>query len=322
MIFQDAFDIVTDDIFLELHEFVPGSMVYLKIEGLNPSGSIKIKPAVAMIEEAEKRGELRPGSRVIESSSGNLGIALSMVCAAKDYRLSIVTDANIQPGALRAMTALGTEVVVIDRPDAGGGFLHKRIEYIRAALRDDPDLVWLNQYANLVNPMAHVRATARSLHRNLGSIDALVVGTGTSGTLMGCLEYRRKHGLRHRVVAVDAVGSVTFGGPSQRRFIPGLGASRRPEIYSEADEFDRVLVEEADTVAECRTAARRYGLLVGGSTGSVLAAVRRVGADLPAGSRIAAISPDLGEKYLPTVYSDEWLDSHPELHQRIGAVNV
>lgn len=322
MIFQNAFDVVTDDIFLELRRFVPGSTVYLKIEGLNPAGSIKIKPAVAMIEEAEKRGDLRPGFRVIESSSGNLGIALSTVCAARGYRLTIVTDANTQEASLRAMTALGTDVVVIDRPDAEGGFLHKRIEYIRAAQMKDPDLVWLNQYSNLANPRAHVQTTARSLHEHLGAIDVLVVGAGTSGTLMGCLEYRRQYGLSHRVVAVDAVGSVTFGGLSRRRYIPGLGASRRPEIYSEAHDFERVLIEEADTIAECRRITRRYGLLIGGSTGSVLAATRRIGADLPPGMRIATISPDLGNTYLPTLYSDDWVASHPTLQSKDKAVHV
>ncbi|MCC3761580.1 2,3-diaminopropionate biosynthesis protein SbnA [Glycomyces sp. TRM65418] len=322
MIFQEAFDIVSDDIFLELRHYVPGSTVYLKLEGLNPAGSIKIKPAIAMVEEAEKQGRLRENSRVIESSSGNLGIALSTVCAAKGYRLTIVTDANTQEPALRAMAALGTELVVIDRPDARGGFLHQRIEYITAALRDDPELVWLNQYASPANPRAHTETTARSLHEHLGDIDVLVVGTGTSGTLMGCLEYRRRYGLRHRVVAVDAVGSVTFGGPPRRRYIPGLGASRRPEVYTDAEDFEKLLVEEADTVAECRAVARRYGLLVGGSTGSVLFAVRRIGAELPHGSRIAAISPDLGEKYLSTVYSDEWVASHPTLQTNNGAVHV
>ncbi|QSB06083.1 pyridoxal-phosphate dependent enzyme [Natronoglycomyces albus] len=111
MIFQDASDIVTDDILLELKDFIPHSHVYLKLEGLNPAGSVKIKTATALIASAERTGTLAPGSgRVIESSSGNLGIALSMVCAARDYRLTIVTDANTQKPALQAMSALGTEL--------------------------------------------------------------------------------------------------------------------------------------------------------------------------------------------------------------------
>jgi 2,3-diaminopropionate biosynthesis protein SbnA len=314
LIYQNATEIVHDDVFLALPDFLPGSDVFLKIEGLNPASSIKFKTAINLVEQAEKAGTLVPGmSRVVESSSGNLGIALSIVCAIKGYPLTIVADLNTVESAVLAMEALGADVVIIEEPDANGGFLHKRLAFVDDMLNADPHLVWLNQYKSRANVEAHKDATARSIDRELGPIDYLFVGVGTSGTLMGCLEYRRDNRLSHRVVGVDAEGSITFGGSSKRRYIPGLGTSRLPEIYSDDGSFHKVLVPENESVAQCHHVARAYGLLVGGSTGTVLAGVRRMQDEIPPGSRVVVISPDLGDKYLSTLYSEQWLNDHPTL---------
>ncbi|MFF6872424.1 2,3-diaminopropionate biosynthesis protein SbnA [Streptomyces sp. NPDC003444] len=314
MIYRNATEIVHDDVFLALPDFLPGSDVFLKIEGLNPASSIKFKAAINLVEQAEKKGTLLPGvSRVVESSSGNLGIALSIVCAIKGYPLTVVADLNTVESAVLAMEALGAEVVIIEEPDANGGFLHKRLALVDDMLKADPRLVWLNQYKSRANVEAHKDTTARSIDRELGPIDYLFVGVGTSGTLMGCLEYRRENRLSHRVVGVDAEGSITFGGSSKRRYIPGLGSSRLPEIYSDDGSFHKVLVPEDESVAQCHHVARTYGLLVGGSTGTVLAGVRRMRDEIPLGSRVVVISPDLGDKYLSTLYSERWLNDHPTL---------
>lgn len=307
MIFERASDIVTDDIFLHLPDFVPGSQVYLKLEGLNPAGSVKLKTAVALIESAEEAGTLCPGSRLVESSSGNLGIALSVVCASKGYHLTVVTDPHATRQSIRLMESLGTEVVEVTALDANGGYLQTRINHVNRLLTENPGMAWLNQYANRANVLAHRERTAKALHRGLRQVDVLFVGAGTTGTLMGCVEYFAEHSPRTRIIAVDTNGSVTFGGPSAPRYIPGLGTSRRPEIFVDNGSFEKVLIDEADTVAACRQVATRYGLLAGGSTGTVLAAVLQLGPSLPAGSRIAGISPDLGDKYVDTLYSDSWV---------------
>lgn len=321
MIYQNATEIVNDDVFLTLPDFLPGSDVFLKIEGLNPASSIKFKAAVNLVEQAEKAGTLIPGtSRIVESSSGNLGIALSVVCAIKGYPLTIVSDLNTVESAVLAMEALGADVVIVEEPDANGGFLHQRIALVGDMLNADPHLVWLNQYRSRANVEAHRDTTARSIDRELGAIDYLFVGVGTSGTLMGCLEYRRENRLSHQVVAVDSEGSVTFGGRSERRYIPGLGASRLPEIYSDDGSFHKVVVPENESVAQCHHVAHTYGLLVGGSTGTVLAGVRRMRDEIPPGSRIVVISPDLGDKYLSTLYSEQWLNQHPTLIKERSSV--
>ncbi|MET9323081.1 2,3-diaminopropionate biosynthesis protein SbnA [Streptomyces sp. NPDC003038] len=306
MIYEHAADIILDDVFLHLPGFVDHARVFLKLEGLNPAGSVKLKTALVLIEEAEKSGALGPGSRVIESSSGNLGIALSVVCAARGYPLAVVTDPNATRQSIRVMESLGTEVVEVTQRDANGGYLQTRIDYIHQRLSDQTGLLWLNQYANPANVSAHRDWTARAIHEGLGHVDALFVGAGTTGTLMGCVEYFAHHSPHTRIIAVDSVGSVTFGRAAPR-FIPGLGTSRLPEIYRDTGTFEKVLIEEVDTITMCRLVAARYGLLAGGSTGTVLAAVRQLGPTLPAGARIAAISPDMGDKYVDTVYSDPWV---------------
>lgn len=307
MIYEHAYEMVLDDVFLRLGDAVADGEVYLKIEGLNPAGSIKLKAALSMVEDAERRGVLRPGDTIIESSSGSLGIALAMVSATKDYHFLCVTDPNTLSSCVDMMAALGAEVVEVDRRDASGGYLGTRISYIQQRMVQDPRLVWLNQYANPANWLAHDRCTARAITAELPRVDFLFVGVGTSGTLMGCVNHFRRVSPRTRIVAVDTVGSVSFGTPAGPRFIPGVGASRRPELLRTELVDEMILVPEEDTVRTCRWLARRHGLLAGGSTGSVVSAILRRGPELPAGSCVVGISPDFGDRYTRTIYDDAWV---------------
>lgn len=306
MIYRSAAEIVLDDVFLELPGFVPGRNTYLKLEGLNPAGSIKLKTAAALIRSVRDAGRLDPGFGVIESSSGNLGVALAVVCSTEEIPLTIVTDPNASPMAVSAMEALGANVVVVNERDSNGGFLGTRIRTVQQAVDESGDLVWLNQYANRANAQVHKDVTAAAVAKQFDFVDALFVGAGTTGTLMGCTEFFSEHSPATSVVGVDTEGSVTFGGVAGKRYIPGLGTSRRPELYDDRLDFIRATVPEADTVAMCRLIAERFGLLVGGSTGTVLTALRAHGHSYPENATLVAISPDLGEKYLDSVYSDEW----------------
>lgn len=307
MIVDHVYDVVTDDIYLRLPELVGDTEIYLKIEGLNPAGSVKLKTAVALIADAEERGVLQPGGRVVESSSGNLGIALSMVCAVKGYSFTCITDPKASEQSIATMRAMSAEVVVVTERDANGGYLGTRIAYLKALLEDDPTVYWPNQYANAANPRAHWERTASSILSELTTVDYLVVGAGTTGTLMGCAAYFRQFSPRTVIIAVDTIGSVTFGRPAGPRHVPGLGTSRVPELCR-TDNIDEIIyIAESDAVRACRDVARRYGLLVGGSTGSVVAALQSLAPVLPSGARVVALSPDLGDRYLATVYNDQWV---------------
>lgn len=309
MIADHVYNIVTDDIYLRLPEWIGESEIYLKIEGLNPAGSVKLKTAIALIEDAERMGVLTPGGRVIESSSGNLGIALSMVCSVKGYSFTCITDPNASTRSVATMRALGAQVVVVTDRDAKGGYLGSRIACLKTMLALDPDLTWPNQYANAANPRVHSERTATSILKAIREVDYLFVGAGTTGTLMGCATHFRQFSPDTQIIAVDARGSVTFGYPPGPRYIPGLGTSRVPELCQTGILDKVVLIDEADAVRTCRRVATKYGLLVGGSTGSVLAAVQSLYAEIPPGSRVVAIAPDLGDRYLDTVYNDDWVSA-------------
>jgi cysteine synthase A len=263
-----------------------------------------------MIDGAAANGVDLSRTRLIESTSGNLGIALAAICAARRYSLTCVVDANTNAASADVIRALGADVVTITERDVNGGFLGSRIAYIEARLEVEPDLYWLNQYSNPDNPAAHVQHTAPAVLDAFGQVDELFVGSGTGGTLMGCVEYFRRWSPTTRIVAVDTEGSVTFGHAPGPRHIPGLGTSRRPEILDVQAPDDVVHVAEWETIRECRWLARTAGLLAGGSTGTVLAAVRRQAEEIDPTATVVAISPDLGERYLSTVYDDEWVVAH------------
>ncbi len=300
-------ELILGDVFLSIRGIAPDLIVQLKAEGLNMAGSIKLKPAIHMIEDLELEGVLRPGRGVIESSSGNLGVALSLVCAIKGYRFICVSDPNISPQNQRLIEAYGGQVIIVQKRDENGGFLNSRISLIKRMVAADPALVWVNQYANPANKAAHERWTAPEILRAFPELDVLFVGAGTTGTLMGCAQYIRRAAPQVRVVAVDAEGSVTFGFPPGKRYIPGLGTSRAPEIADPRAVDDIVMVPESETIAMCRWLVRDQGWLVGGSTGTVLAGIRRWSGHIRPGSTVVAISPDFGERYVDMIYNDEWV---------------
>lgn len=304
---EHLWDLAGSDRFLSLPDFVPGSAVHLKLEGLNPAGSIKMKTARELIQAAESSGTLVPGSRIIESSSGSLGIALACLAAARGYPLIIVTDPNASHRSVQHMRALGAEVEIVTRRDDNGGFLGTRLALIRKRLAADDRLVWLNQYENPANPAAHRFGTFPEIVAQCGEPDWLFVGAGTTGTLMGCLAGIQDRGAATTLVAVDSSGSVTFGTPSSPRHIPGLGTSVRPPIFTDRPDLLKVHVDEVHAIRMCRRLATERGILVGGSTGTVLSAVAAMVADIPPGSTVVALSPDLGDRYLDTIYDDEWV---------------
>jgi cysteine synthase A len=299
-------DFNEEELYVDLQSIF-GHSLFLKCEGFNFAGSIKLKAATEMVQAAERDGVLRPGSVLVESSSGNLGVALSMIAASRGYRFLCVTDSRCNLSARRLMEAVGSQVHVIVKPDANGGFLGARIDYVRALCASDDRYVWLDQYANPGNWKAHYRRTAPAIARQFPRLDVLFVGAGTTGTLMGCARYFWEWHRPVRVVAVDSAGSVTFGGAPGRRMIPGLGMSVRPPLLDESYVDEVVRVEEADTIRACHRLARS-GFLFGGSTGTVVSGAmgwlaRHDARELTA----VAIAPDLGERYLDTIYQTNWL---------------
>jgi cysteine synthase A len=297
-----------DELFVDLEPIV-GQSLFLKCEGFNFAGSIKLKAATEMVEAACRDGVLGPDSILVESSSGNLGVALSMIAASKGYRFVCVTDSRCNLSTRLLMEALGSEVHTITEPDPVGGFLGARLDHVRALCASDDRYVWLSQYTNPGNWRAHYRTTAPAIARQFPQLDVLFVGAGTTGTLMGCARWFRNWHRPVRIVAVDSFGSVIFGGRPGRRMIPGLGMTVRPPLLDDSYVDEVVHVEEADTIRACHRMARR-GFLFGGSTGTVVSgAMDWLSRCDASGLTAVAIAPDLGERYLDTIYQTNWIEA-------------
>jgi len=303
--FSGVSAIINDEVFLSVRDFA--HPLHLKLEALNPAGSIKLKTARALIDSAFARRLVTDRTVFIESSSGNLGVALAMIYAERGLAFTCVIDPNCSEHNEKTIRTLGAEIVKVTHRDANGGFLGARIDFIRGKLAEDPHYVWLNQYENPANPKVHADLTARAISSRFEHVDYLFVGAGTTGTLMGCLDHFSSHSPRTRVIAVDSVGSITFGQPAAPRHIPGLGTSSLPPIFNPCGLHAAEMIPEAQTVLMCRYLARRQGIFAGGSTGTVLAGVHAWRDRIPSDAVVVAISPDWGDRYLATVYDDDWV---------------
>jgi len=308
--------LIQDDVFYAFP--LPGTkqVVHLKLEGLNPAGSIKFKTALAMIGDLQRSGKLCAGATIVESSSGNLGLALSVLCTSLNFRFICVCDPNISPDTRRLIEAHGGTLEPVTELDANGGFLGTRLARVEKILHDVPNCIWTNQYANPAAKWAHHRWTGPAIRRRFPRVDYLFVGVGTSGTAMGCAEYFRAHAPDVRIIGVDSVGSVTFGHQPQRRHLPGLGASQRPPLFDEGLIDDQVMVPEVETVRACWQFQREHGFLLGASSGTVLAGIQRYADRIAPGSIVAAISPDFGDRYATTLYDSSWVrERYPNVEQ-------
>lgn len=299
---------------VRLSRLFPGAgfQLFAKLEALNPGGSIKDRPALEILADGLRSGAIGPETVIVESSSGNMGIGLAQVCRYYGLRFICVVDPKTAAQNLRILRAYGAEIDYVSEPDpATGEFLQARIQRVETLLAQIEGSFWPNQYANRNNPGAHYRTTMREVVAELGrGIDFMFVATSTCGTIRGCGEYVRDHRLGTRMIAVDALGSLIFSDQKAKRYIPGLGAGLKPPLYDRSVIDDFLLVSDLDCVTGCRHLLDREAILAGGSSGAVVAAVERFRDRIPAGATCVAILPDRGERYLDTVYCDEWVREH------------
>lgn len=283
--------------------------LWAKLEGCNPGGSAKARPATQMIADALAAGRIGPGDLVIESTSGNMGIGLAQACAYYGLSLICVVDSRANELYVKTIQALGAEVRAVSAPDPDtGDLLTARLRLVERLLAASPGAFWPNQYANESNPAAHAAGTMREIDEALdGRLDYLFVAASTAGTVKGCTDYIDRHRRATQVVAVDAVGSVLFGGARGPRRLPGLGAGTRTELALGSSPHRIEAVTDLDCVVGCRRLAAREAILAGASSGGVLRALDRIRGELPAKARCAVILPDGGTAYLDTVFDDAWV---------------
>jgi cysteine synthase len=278
-----------------------GAQVFAKLEMFNPGGSVKDRIGVAMIEAAEAEGRIEPGrTTIVEATSGNTGIALAFVCAAKGYDLILTLPQGMSREREGLLRLYGAQVHVTE--SLGG--MNEAVAAAQALARDAD--VWLpDQFANPANPEAHRRTTGPELWEALdGRIDWLVAGVGTGGTITGTGGFLKERNPDLRIVAVEpASSSVLSGGPPGPHKIQGIGAGFVPPVL-DTDLLDEVMpVEDEDAIETARLLARREGVLAGISCGAAVWAALRVAArEEAAGQRIAVVLPDSGERYVSTPF--------------------
>ncbi|PPK73104.1 cysteine synthase A [Methylobacter tundripaludum] len=289
--------------------------VLAKLEMLNPGGSVKDRPARYIIERGLADGTIQPDSHIVESSSGNLAIALAMACRIHGLRFTAVVDPKISPINLKIIRCYGGDIELVTEKDSQNGYLETRIERVKHLLREQPDAVWINQYANKRNWQSHYHGEGEEILKSLdGPVDYLVLGVSTSGTVHGISRRLREAWPDLKVVAVDAVGSVLFGTPPSPRELPGIGASRVPELLQRGEIDQAIHIDDYESAVACRELVKHEGIFAGGSSGSVIAAIQRLSSQAPRGARILTVLPDRGERYLDSVYDDEWLSRMKDRH--------
>jgi cysteine synthase A len=274
-----------------------GAAVLAKVEWLNPGGSVKDRIAVAMIEEAERRGVLKPGGTIVEPTSGNTGIGLAIAAAVKGYRLILTMPDDMSVERQRLLQRLGAEIHLTPAVEGMTGAVFAAEELVR----EHPDFFMPQQFQNPANPEVHRRTTALEVLEALdgGPIHAFVAGVGTGGTLTGVGEVLKEKMPGVQVVAVEPARSpVLSGGRARPHAIQGIGASFVPGVLNRAI-IDRIIpVRDEDALAWSRRLAREEGLLAGISSGAAAFAACQVAAELRPDQVVVTVLPDTGERYL------------------------
>ncbi len=299
--------------------------ILAKIEYFNPGGSVKDRIGLAMIEDAERRGLLKPGGTIVEATAGNTGVGLALVAAIKEYRCIFVMPDKMSEDKINLLKAYGAEVVVTptnvppDSPESYNGVADRLAREIPGAFRP-------NQFANQKNPEIHYHTTGPEIWNDTdGKVDVFVAGMGTGGTISGVGSYLKERKPDLIVVGADPEGSILSGDFPKSFKVEGIGEDFVPATFNRQAVDEMIRVSDAESFWMTRRLAREEGLLVGGSSGTAAVAAVKFARRLPAGKTVVVLLPDSGRNYLTKIFSDRWmeeqgmLDYSPE-HFTVGDV--
>jgi cystathionine beta-synthase len=278
-----------------------------KVELFNPGGSVKDRPAVAMIDAAERAGRLQPGGTIVEPTSGNTGVGLAIVAAQRGYHCIFVMSDKMSAEKVALLEAYGARVVVCptavppEHPDSYYSVADRLTRETPGAFRPD-------QYSNPANPAEHERSTGPEIWRQTdGRITHFVAGVGTGGTITGVARYLKAQNPAVQVIAADPAGSVYSGGSGRPYLVEGVGEDFWPTTFDPSLVDRTIEVTDAESFAAARRVTREEGLLIGGSCGTAVHAALVAGADCAEGDVVVVLLPDSGRNYLSKIYDDGWM---------------
>lgn len=315
-------DLIGDTPLFELARTGSGCRLLLKLEQFNPTGTCKVRMAREMILAAERDGKLKPGGHIVEPTSGNTGTGLALVAIERGYTFTAVVDSHASRDKLRAMKAMGVNLVFVESKGEAPSTIERR--RIAGEIAATTGAFWPDQHHNPNNNKGYVDL-ATELLRDLGAdLDYLVGAVGTGGTLCGTVKELRRLGSRVTSIGVEPVGSIIFGGPAGKYWQTGAGA---PGGFTVGPNVDHALIDEGLTVSDmdaftaARVVARRTGLLIGGTAGAAVhVALKRLALVEPDSTMVVLVC-DAGEKYLDSLFDDDWLRERHLLneaaHQRL-----
>lgn len=295
--------------------------IWLKLESHNPHGSLKDRTAKTLWESIQDRAH--PAEGVIESTSGNLGIALAARCASQGVPFTAVVDPRTSPASIDMMRRYGAQVTMIHRPDSGGGYLLSRVQHVREQIRARPNLVWSNQYENDANPRAHRESTAPELWDQIRRPATVMLAVSTGGTLAGFRQFTRRQRIPWTVVGVDVEGSLALADTiTGKRVLTGIGSSQR-SAFIRPGAAPLVIVSAPEAVAACLWLLDVADIALGGSSGALIAAALRwFQRHRHDDTDIAVVCPDGGDRYHDTVYSAAWRKRNIANHSPVPRIEV
>ncbi|MDO1511602.1 2,3-diaminopropionate biosynthesis protein SbnA [Maribacter confluentis] len=281
--------------------------LYGKLEAANPGGSIKDRTSLFILKQALENGRIKKGDTIVESSSGNMAVGLAQACLYYGLQLVVVVDPKLNSHTEKILKTYNARIERVTKPLDNGGFLGARLERVQWLLNTIPNSFWTNQYGNPDNPLTHHSTMTEILDALHGKLDYLFVATSTCGTLMGCADFIYENNLNTKIIAVDAVGSVLFGGPPLKRLIPGHGAGVPSQFLDTSRIHDYIYVDDVDCARGCWSMLEKEAILCGGSSGGMISAVRKYADKIGEDSNCALFLCDRGERYLDTIYNKKWL---------------
>lgn len=281
--------------------------IYAKMEMGNPSGSVKDRSAANILVNAIRKGEINEHTTIIESSSGNMGIALARFGKLLGLPSYIVVDPYINQHAKNLLRSYGAKLVEVNEKDENQGYLRNRLKKVQDLLQEIPNSYWTNQYGNPDVRLAH-EGIFKEIVAQLGKApDYMLVATSTCGTIRGIADAIDKTKSHTQLIAVDAEGSILFENNPKARHIPGMGASYPSDFLQKQQIKAYILISDHQAVQGCHRLLDQEGMLIGGSSGAIIAALQKTKANLPKGATVVLLFPDSGERYLDTIYNATWI---------------